>query len=171
MFELSCRSTCYFSQSVDSRKIYQLCCKSLECNIKLFHRMFENVPKLMVPMLWFTQRATLTPELANQAKVGSYLNSPFQLILNCSFLLQLALMLPGLGIYVAIFFGTIGIILTGVFGYIYVRRWSRQVPYEELLRWSLDEPTAIEPEADWSRCDGGFKCLPVIKGRLTEGNN
>lgn len=76
--------------------------------------MFEKVPKLMVPMMWFTQRATLTPELANQAKM--------------------ALMLPGLGVYIAIFFGTIGIILAGVFGYVYIRKWSSQVPYEELLR-------------------------------------
>lgn len=76
--------------------------------------MYEKVPRLMVPMLWFTQRATLTTELANQAK--------------------LALMLPGLGIYVAIFFGTIGTILIGVFAYVYLRKWSRDVPYEELLR-------------------------------------
>ncbi|XP_055598706.1 protein croquemort-like [Uranotaenia lowii] len=77
-------------------------------------KMYEKVPPLMVPMLWFTQRATLTPELADQAK--------------------LALMLPGLGIYIAIFFGTIGIIMVGVFSYVSIRKWTNQVPYEELLR-------------------------------------
>lgn len=97
--------------------------------------MFEKVPKLMVPMLWFTQRATLTPELANQAKVRQlYPHFNHALILPSFSYTQLALMLPGLGIYIAIFFGTIGIILTGAFGYIYVRKWSSQVPYEELLR-------------------------------------
>ncbi|XP_055540738.1 protein croquemort-like [Wyeomyia smithii] len=58
-------------------------------------KLYEEVPELMVPMLWFTQRATLTTELANQAKM--------------------ALMLPKLGIYVAIFFGTTGILLGGIF--------------------------------------------------------
>lgn len=33
------------------------------------NRLYEKVPKIMVPMLWFTQRATLTTELAKQAKV------------------------------------------------------------------------------------------------------
>ena len=30
---------------------------------------YENVPKMMVPMIWFIQRAALTPDLAEQAKV------------------------------------------------------------------------------------------------------
>ncbi|XP_055540735.1 protein croquemort-like [Wyeomyia smithii] len=77
-------------------------------------KLYEKVPELMVPMLWFTQRATLTTELANQAKM--------------------ALMLPKLGIYVAIFFGTTGILLGGIFAYLAIRKWSDQVPYEELLR-------------------------------------
>lgn len=78
-------------------------------------KMFEKVPNIMVPMMWFTQRATLTPEFANQAKM--------------------ALMLSQLGIYVAIFFGTIGTILIGVFSYICIRKWSTaEVPYEELVR-------------------------------------
>lgn len=76
--------------------------------------MYKDVPDIMVPMMWFTQRATLTPELANQAKM--------------------ALVLPALGIYIAIFFGTTGTILVGIFAYICIRKWSSQVPYEELLR-------------------------------------
>lgn len=45
-------------------------------------------------------------------------------------------MLPQLGIYIAIFFGTIGTILVGVFSYICIRKWSTaEVPYEELVRW------------------------------------
>lgn len=78
-------------------------------------KMYEKLPNIMVPMMWFTQRATLTPELANQAKM--------------------ALMLPQLGIYIAIFFGTIGTILIAVFSYICIRKWSEaEVPYEELVR-------------------------------------
>ncbi|XP_058819875.1 protein croquemort-like [Topomyia yanbarensis] len=77
-------------------------------------KMYEKVPKIMVPMLWFTQRATLTQELANQAKM--------------------ALVLPELGIYIAIFFGAVGVLLGGIFAFVTIRKWSEQVPYEELLR-------------------------------------
>uniref|UniRef100_A0AAG5DQF4 Scavenger receptor class B n=1 Tax=Anopheles atroparvus TaxID=41427 RepID=A0AAG5DQF4_ANOAO len=76
---------------------------------------FKNVPDLMVPMLWFRQRATLSQELAEQAK--------------------LALALPSLGIYVAIFFGSIGFFMGAVFLYVYIKKWSSRtemIPYEEL---------------------------------------
>lgn len=78
-------------------------------------KMFENVPDMMVPMMWFTQRATLTPELADQAKM--------------------ALVLPALGIYIAIFLGTTGTILVGIFTFMCIRKWNTTaVPYEELQR-------------------------------------
>lgn len=32
-------------------------------------RMYKDVPKIMVPMFWFTQRAQLNEELAAQARV------------------------------------------------------------------------------------------------------
>lgn len=98
--------------------------------------MYEKLPNMMIPMMWFTQRATLTPELANQAKVcGTF---PIQFTKTqypITFSLQMALMLPQLGIYIAIFFGTIGTILVGVFSYICIRKWTTaEVPYEELVR-------------------------------------
>ncbi|XP_058445850.1 protein croquemort-like [Malaya genurostris] len=77
-------------------------------------KMYENMPDIIVPMLWFTQRATLTEDLANQAKM--------------------ALVLPKLGIYISIFLGTVGILMTGIFAFLTIRKWSEQVPYEELLR-------------------------------------
>lgn len=59
----------------------------------------------------------------------------------------MALMLPQLGIYIAIFFGTIGTILIAVFSYICVRKWSEaEVPYEELVRWSA--ATQIDSDGD-----------------------
>lgn len=76
---------------------------------------FENVPDLMVPMLWFRQRATLTQELAEQAK--------------------LALALPSLGIYVATFFGSVGVFMAAIFIYVSIKKWSmvtEMIPYEEL---------------------------------------
>ncbi|XP_052868749.1 protein croquemort-like [Anopheles cruzii] len=82
--------------------------------IKTFS-MYKNAPDVMVPMLWFRQRATLTQKLAEQAK--------------------LALALPTLGIYVAFFFGSIGVIMGCVFLYLAIRKWTPStdiVPYEEL---------------------------------------
>ncbi|XP_053675848.1 protein croquemort-like [Anopheles nili] len=76
---------------------------------------YKHVPDVMIPMIWFRQRATLTRELAEQAK--------------------LALALPSLGIYVAFFFGSIGFIMAVVFLYCSVKKWSHDtepVPYEEL---------------------------------------
>jgi hypothetical protein len=35
----------------------------------LFSRLFKDVPRVMVPILWFAQSAELTPELANMAKL------------------------------------------------------------------------------------------------------
>uniref|UniRef100_A0A182QLD0 Scavenger receptor class B n=1 Tax=Anopheles farauti TaxID=69004 RepID=A0A182QLD0_9DIPT len=77
--------------------------------------LYENVPDVMIPMIWFRQRATLTQELAEQAK--------------------LALALPSLGTYVAIFFASIGIIMSAVFLYCSIKKWSQPsepIPYEEL---------------------------------------
>lgn len=36
---------------------------------------FKDVPTMMVPMLWFRQRAELTPELADQARLAVNLPS------------------------------------------------------------------------------------------------
>lgn len=54
-------------------------------------RLYEHVPKVMVPMFWFTQRAALTEELANQARM--------------------AILAPSLGVYVAYGMASFGAIL------------------------------------------------------------
>lgn len=89
----------------------------------------------MVPMMWFTQRATLTPELAGQAKVCNFtLCCKYRKDFCHFFSIQMALVLPALGIYIAIFLGTTGTILVGIFAFMCIRKWSAEVPYEELQR-------------------------------------
>lgn len=39
-----------------------------------FFRLFNGIPKVMVPMMWFRQTIELTEELANQAKVIEFTN-------------------------------------------------------------------------------------------------
>lgn len=39
-----------------------------------FSRLFNGIPEVMVPMMWFKQTIELTEELANQAKVVNFNN-------------------------------------------------------------------------------------------------
>uniref|UniRef100_U5EZE5 Putative plasma membrane glycoprotein cd36 n=1 Tax=Corethrella appendiculata TaxID=1370023 RepID=U5EZE5_9DIPT len=88
----------------------------LQINLKLEpiegYKFYEKVPNMMVPMIWFRQRAQLTSELADQAKI--------------------ALILPSVGTYIAVLFGLIAIVISIVSIIIFLKRYHQTNVYEEL---------------------------------------
>lgn len=73
----------------------------------------NNVPETMIPMFWFRQTATLSDELASQAR--------------------LAVMLPDLGTYLAYALVGISFILFGVFTYCCMTKWRREEDQQILV--------------------------------------
>jgi scavenger receptor class B, member 1 len=73
----------------------------------------NNVPEIMVPMFWFRQTASLTPELADQAKI--------------------AVMLPDIGMYIAIGIAIVGFVIVIVGLYCLLYRWKRVLSDDEEL--------------------------------------
>lgn len=74
---------------------------------------FKNVPEVMMPMFWFRQVAELSEDLAAQAKIAVYL--------------------PDIGVWVAYFLASIGVLLIIVFASCYVFRWRKVEEDEEIL--------------------------------------
>lgn len=64
-----------------------------------------NVTETMIPMFWFSQRASLSEELAKQAR--------------------LAVMLPDIGVWIAYGLGSVGVLLLGLLSYCWFFRWRR----------------------------------------------
>jgi scavenger receptor class B, member 1 len=63
----------------------------------------NNVPEIMVPMLWFRQRAELSEELAKSARIAT--------------------ILPNLGAWTAYGFTSVGVLLLGLLSYCWFFRW------------------------------------------------
>lgn len=73
----------------------------------------NDVPETMIPMFWFRQTATLSDELASQAR--------------------LAVMLPDFGTYLAYAMVGISFILFGVFTYCCMTKWRREEDQQILV--------------------------------------
>jgi scavenger receptor class B, member 1 len=94
--------------SIDAKLQINLLMKSYEWTT------MNDVPEVMVPVFWFRQVASLTPELADQAKI--------------------AIMLPDIGLYIAIGIASVGLLLVLVGLYCYFQRWRHQnTEHKELL--------------------------------------
>lgn len=82
-------------------------------------------------MFWFTQNAELDEEFANQAKVSTRARfTVIQLLVSFSIDLQVAIMLPSVGVYTAYGFAVFGVILLLVGGLLTANRsWNGYTQY------------------------------------------
>lgn len=76
-------------------------------------RTFKNVPEIMMPMFWFRQTASLTQDLASQAKF--------------------AVLLPNFGVWFAYGLAGLGGLGFIILGYCFIYRWRTMMNDDEEL--------------------------------------
>lgn len=70
-------------------------------NVFIYNRLFEEAPTVYFPMIWFEQRASITPELASQIRLA--LAAPtWNFYVGCSHLLIGAVLIAWAAYYILI---------------------------------------------------------------------